>query len=299
MPFQEKPLDDVPSGTPDVQIFFHGQLLLRSEDGMTCKVAVNPLAIHHVLTIEARTKTPGRPDTIRMRHAGPLLFRQREGMLIEVVGKGATPAAFKCIKVGTPIDYTSGANDPPDADFRWILNLEGPQLHARILTAPIFDSHHIIRLQGGTYFFRTVTRADARVEHKRRDGGKDPVTFRRIGIIASASVFLDEGQSVKVRWQSFTREGSHTLTLQKAADTTHEIFVNNAPLFLDQPTQGEHPEFDELPEYYKIISDVPAIPPGTRFQLVPNVTATFGLETLEAGSPDIPCQVQRLDGTTD
>src|SRR4051812_25686040 len=115
MPFLEKSLDEVPRGTPDVQIFFHGQLLLRSEDGRISEVAVNPLAINHVLTIEARTKVSGKPDTIRMRHAGPLLLRQRgnrliEGMSITILGTAAdpvTPTAWKCVKVGVPIDYTS------------------------------------------------------------------------------------------------------------------------------------------------------------------------------------------------
>jgi hypothetical protein len=304
MTFRPKDITQVPGVTPDVEIFFHGQLLLRSEDEVTCEVAVNPLAINHVLTVEARTKIAGRPDPIiRMRHVGPLLFRRQEGMLIEIVGAGPTPAAFKCIKmvggVPVPIDYTSGAGEPPDQDFRWILNLEGPQFHRRELTPPVFNSHHVIRLRGGEYFFRTAARADARVEHKRREGGQGPVTFRRIGVIASASVFLAENQSVRVRWQSPTREGDHLVQLQKAANTTHEIYINNAPLFLDTPTQGEHPEFDELSEYYKVIPEIPPTPPGTRFQLVPNIVAPLGLGGLESGSPDIPCQVQRLDGTGD
>ena len=298
MPFRAKLLTDVPSGTPDVQIFFHGQLLLRSADGATCEVAVNPIANNHVLTIEARTKTPGKPDIVRMRHAGPLNFRQQEGMLIEVINPVvASPATWNC-RTFDPIDYVMGTNPPPDEDFRWILNLEGPQFHERELNPPIFNSHHVIRLRGGEYFFRTAMRADARVEHKRKGGGKNEKTFRRIGAIASASVFLVENQSVRLRWQASTREGDHSVSLQKAQNATHEIYINNAPLYIDTPTQGEHPEFDELIEYYKVISEIPQTPPGTRFQLVPNVTAPLGSVGGEEGSPDIPCQIMRLDGST-
>jgi len=298
MTFRPRDLATVPTGTPDVEIFFHGQLLLRSEDEVTCEVAVNPLATNHVLTVEARTKIAGRPDPIvRMRHAGPLLFRRQEGVLIEVTGAGAAPAAFKCIKmvgeVPSPIDYTSGESNPPDGDFRWILNLEGPQFHRRELEVPIFNSHHTIRLRGGEYFFRTAQRADGRMTHKRKDGGQGPVTFRRIGVVARASVFLANGQAVQLRWQAPNVEGDASVVLEKAANTTHEIYINNAPLFLEAPSEtgGEFPQFDELPEYYKLITNVSATP-GARFQLVP----TFPPRPRDTGSPDIPCQVQRLDG---
>jgi hypothetical protein len=309
MSFQEMPLEEVPHGTPDVQIFFHGQLLLRSpeEQGQTCVVAVNPLALNHVFTIEARTKVPGRPDTIRMRHVGPLLLRHEgdgliEGMSITVLGTEddpVTPAAFKCVKKGEPIDYTSGASNPPDEDFRWILNLEGPQFHERSLKAPIFNSHHTVKLQGGQYFFRTAVRAPAAMGHRRKGGGKSPVTFRRIGVIASASVFLTGDQSVTLAWQATTKEGDFTLTLHREENTTHEIYINNAPLYLDRPpspddpSSGELPLFDELPDYYKLIRNVAE---EDRFQLIPTILVdTRGDE----GSPDIPCQVQRLDGPGD
>lgn len=297
MPFQEKSLADVPARTPDVQIFFHGQLLLRAPgEGRTCEVAVNPLASNHVLTIEARTKRVDQPDEIRMRHVGPLLFRPGAGMLIRADPPVGSPAAFKCVKVGTPIDYTSGASNPPDGDFRWILNLEGPQFHQPAeLDGPIFSSHHVIRLEGGEYFFRTATRADALMGHTRRGGGKGPVTFRRIGVIASASVFFaadPPNQSVQLEWQAPTVAGS--VSLRKEPNTTHEIYINNAPLFLGPPPNApdELAKFEELRDYYKVLN-VPLGRPNTTFELVPT---RLGDDT---GSPSIPCQVHRLDGPTD
>lgn len=298
MPFRPKDITQVPGGTPDVQIFFHGQLLLRSEDETTCEVAVNQLAANHVLTIEARTKVSGQPDTIMMRHVGPLNFRQGEGMLVEVSPAVGSPAAFNC-RTFDPINYLSGEVPPRDDDFRWILNLEGPQFHRQELNVPIFNSHHIIRLRNGEYFFRTARRADARLSHKRRGGGVDEVTFRRIGTIASASVFLAQDQSVVLRWRSPDKDSDHAVTLTKAANTTHEIFINNAPLFIDPPVQGgeeqEFPQFDELIEYYKVIPGIGSILTDERFKLVPVLAPR---PAGERGSPDIPCQVMRLDGPT-
>lgn len=317
MPFRPIDITQVPGGTPDVQIFFHGQLLLRSEDGATCEVAVNPLAVNHVLTIEARTRVSGRPDTIMMRHVGPLNFRQREGMLIEVVPAVGAPAAFNC-RTFDPINYESGEAPPRDDDFRWILNLEGPRFHRRELNVPIFNSHHVIRLRNGEYFFRTAGRAPTLLSHKRRGGELEEVTFRRIGTIASASVFLAENQSVVMTWQSSTQEGDHVVTLTKAANTTHEIYINNAPLYIDPPVQGpneqELPQFDELTEYYKVIPGIGSILTDERFRLVPVLAPRPNLDAApdsgpadssesrlddgEKGSPSIPCQVMRLDGPT-
>ncbi len=305
MPFKPKLLTDVPSGTPDVQIFFHGQLLLRSEDGATCEVVANPIATGHVLTIEARIKPAGRADLIGMRHIGPLHFRQGEGMLIEVINPVApSPAAWKCITLD-PIDYETGNAPPPrDQDFRWILNLEGTQFHERELNSPLFNSQHVIRLRGGEYFFRTAARASAQFVYKRSGGGKGDKTFRRIGAIASASVFLDTNQSVVLRWQDGTQEEDRVLTLTKTPDTTYEIYIENTPLFQVTPPPAELENRDELIEFYKVIQAIPPVPPLTRFKFAPDIPEDgLGPESdsahpieSEKGSPSIPCQVMRLDG---
>jgi hypothetical protein len=306
MPFSPRDLatvpDAMPNVTPDVEIFFSGQLLLRSEDGASCEVAVNQLATNHVLTIEARTRAVGKPVEVRMRHVGPLNFRQGAGMSIEIhASEGSptpTPAAWNCRTLHT-VHYDTGVNPPPDADFRWILNLEGPFFHAKELHPAIFNSHHVIRLQGGEYFFRTAARASDRFDYKRIkvvDGGE--ATFRKIGAVARASVFLTEEQSLVLQWQGPVAERDHTVTLLKTQNTTHEIYINNSPLFLDPPEDKNETlaQFDELIEYYKLISQS-EVAATERFKLFPVIPDPP--RGGEEGSPDIPCQVMRLDGPTD
>jgi hypothetical protein len=299
MTFRPKLLADIPGGTPDVQIFFHGQLLMRSEDETSCEVAVNSIATNHVLTIEARTKTAGKPDLINMRHLGPLHFRQGEGMLIEVVPNVASPAAFGCRTFDT-INYESGLgppNNPPDEDFRWILNLEGPLFHERELNPAIFGSHQVIRLVGGEYFFQTAARASGQLEYVRSGGGKSDATLRRIGAIASASVFLGANQSVVLRWQDTTQELDRVLTLTRAQGVTYEIYISNTPLYEELDPQADLSHRDELIEYYKVVSEISRTPPppdGPRFQLVPRIVPVA--HPLETGSPSIPCQVINLNG---
>jgi len=290
MPFQPKLLTTIPAAEPDVKILFNGQLILRSEDGVTCDVGVNPLATNHELTIEVRIKTRGKDDQIRMRHIGPLHLRDPEGMLIAVAHDPApVPASWKCV-TPNPIDFEQEQEPVPplDSDFRWILNLEGRLFHDTTLDPPIFETKNVIRLQDGEYFFRTAALSPGRLEYRRSGGGKNRFTFRRIGTTASASVFLVNQQQVVLHWSDDTK--LQTLTLEKTPDTTYEIYVQNTPLFQVSPPESELEKFEELVEYYKVI---PLEDDLTPFRLVPAIHPDGdGNE----GSPDIPCQVITLDG---
>lgn len=294
MTFRPKSLDAVPPGTPDVNIFFSGQLLLRSEDGATCDVGVNHLADNHVLTIEARTKVSSeagviKSDLVRMRHVGPLNFRRNEGMLIEVIDPVISPASWGCRTFDlTPVH---------ENDFRWILNLEGQDFHGRELNPTIFpNTPRIIRLRGGEYFFRTAMRSSGRFQYQRTGGEKEPQTFPIIGVVACASVFLDPGQTVELSWKGLIKDDDNGVTLEKRDNTTHEIYINNTPLFLDPPADTSDSglaKFDELAEYYKVIS-ISEVPVEMQFQLVP-VNPVPPLPG-QHGTPDIPCQVMLLNG---
>ncbi len=298
MTFRPKSLDDVPSRTPDVNIFFSGQLLLRSEDGATCEVGVNHLAANHVLTIEARTKVAGEAgvitsDLIRMRHVGPLNFREHEGVLIEVDHPAAaSPAAWGCRTFATTPVHPN--------DFRWILNLEGPDFHARELHPTVFpNTPRVIRLQGGQYFFRTAMRSNGRFEYSLTRAGEEVLRFPIIGAVACASVFLDPGQEVKLTWKGLNKDADNFVRLSQDTGTTHEIYINNTPLFVDPPpgiiSDEELKQFDELVEYYKIIP-VTEVPQDARFQLVPVNPVRSLPGHGQTGTPDIPCQVMLLDG---
>jgi hypothetical protein len=289
MPFQEKPLNDCPPGTPDVRLLFHGQLILRS-DGHGCDVAVNPVATDHVLSIEVRIKKEGKTDRIRMRHLGPLNFREPEGLLIEVAGPGpaVASAAFKLVG-NEPIDYENPASAAED-DFRWILNVEGPLFHNAVLNSPVFGAfagQNVIRLRGGEYYFKTAAMASPRYQYRRRGGNKPDVVIGAIGCIASASVFLPENKSLVMKWQDDTREGDRTLSLGKAEDTTYEVYIENTPLCLDRPREAQLPLMDEFKEYYKVLD----VPVGDRFSVVPELRPA-----LQEGTPEVPCQVVTQDG---
>lgn len=282
MPFQERRLSTLPTRTPDVEIIFHGQLLMQS-DGTGCEIAVNPLALNHVLSIEARTRVPGQPDVIHMRHWGPLHFRQPEGMTIQINPQSDTRAAWKCVGETSP-NHQTGVGAPPD-DFRWILNLEGALFHNTNVVCPLFNNRqHVIRLLDGEYFFRTGLRAPAGLRFVRKLAGQNPADFRRIGAIARVSAFLNPTQTLVLTWHDGTQE--QVLPLDKPPQNgVHEVYIENTPLFIDPAVAIGH---DELAEYYKVLD----VPPAQRFTFT-TIRETIG--AFDRGTPTIPCQVIRLD----
>jgi hypothetical protein len=281
MAFQRRPLNTIPTQTPDVDIIFHGQLLLRS-DGASCEVAVNPIALSHQLSIEIRTKIPNQSDVIHMRHHGPLNFRQ-PGMTIAVDPVQSPRIAWKCV-ADTTINYQHDTVTPAD-DFRWILNMEGDQFHNSALTCSAFGTQHVIRLENGEYFFRTGVRAPAGLKYVRELGGQNPTPFRRIGAIARASLFLQSTQTLNVRWNDGFNE--QLLALDKpVTNSTHEIYIENTPLFIPRHIQLGH---DELLEYYKVF---PGVAGNARFTFE---SVDEGGGGFDKGTPTIPCQVMRLD----
>jgi hypothetical protein len=299
MPFGQRLLTQpFPTADPDVEIYFHGQLLLRSEDRMTCEVGVNPVASNHMLTVEVRRKQRDlatqkpKVDLIMMRHVGPLNFRPtggggttiEPGMIIEVVNPPATTqAAWSCEGTDT-LDYVNGVGQFEE-DFRWILNLEGNLFHDRDLTPSVFGTTDMIRLRNGEFFFRTAFRSPQGFRYERRGGGKGPADLRKIGAIARASVFLVEHQGVVVRFNDGVQERALTLTKGQPG-TTYEIYIQHTPLFIQPGAATGH---DELAQFYRVIPEIPGTGRFT-FAVVDERPPD------EKGSPDIPCQVLKLNG---
>lgn len=289
----------MPGVEPDVKIFFHGLLLLRSEDRMTCEVGVHPTATNHVLSIEARTKTPNQPDVIHMRHYGPLGFRQ-PGMTIEVIEAVPAPAALAFI-TATEIDYEHGTLAPPE-DFRWIINLEGGLFHGDELNSLVFASQHTIKLQGGVYYFYTALRTGDGLRFERTEGGKSPKTLRKIGCVVGARVFLQDNQAIEMRWHDGQEERLLRLSKPQQLNVSHEIYIENSPLYEEPTNSTARARHSELTEYYKIF---PNIPEAARFKLEPVREVAPGVLPADAGSlkygsqrgsPSIPCQPIILNG---
>jgi DNA-binding ferritin-like protein len=98
-----------------------------------------------------------------------------------------------------------------------------------------------------------------------------------------------EDQSVVMKW---VHEGAErALTLTQSAGVRHEIYIENTPLYDWQTDELERHE--ELAEYYKLIA---GIEEENRFTLTPVRPEEVAGNDGDFGTPDIPCQVIRLDG---
>jgi hypothetical protein len=286
MPFQQ--VKNMPDGEPDVRIFFHGLLLLRSQDGEACEVGVHPNAANHTFSVEVRTKTAGKADVVHMRHFGDLKFR-RPGVTIKVEG-AARDAAFKFIP-DKPFNIEEGQGEPED--FRWVANLEGGHFHAKPLSTSVFDTQHTIELKGGEYYFHAARRTEAPIS--RTGGGKEPQIFGRLASVVGAKVYLSAEQALIMAWHDGSRECS-LLLAKPEAGTSHEIYINNSPLFED-PVLLLSPH-DELDQYYKVIQSVGLV---EQFSLKVNELPTRAREgsakfDSARGSARIPCLSVVLDG---
>jgi len=258
-----------------------------------------------VLAVEVRLKRPDREvertipdhvDVISMRHVGPLDFRAPEegmtvapveGMTVEVVEESSTIAVWKCIG-DDPLDLEQGIGRFEE-DFRWILNFEGPNFHNQALHPNVFNTQHMIHFKNGEYFFRTAFRSPDRLLYTRHREGEDDALFRQIGAVARASVFLERGQSVVLKWTDGSEPRTLSLT-RGLPGITYEVYVHNTPLFQPDPQRPEdYTDFEELIHYYKVI---PEIEQAQKFTLTPSDSP---LDNGQAGTPTIPCQVLRLD----
>lgn len=301
MPFQTTSLTGPAGRQPDVRIFFNGQLLLRADEhGQICRAAVNHAAFQHVLSVEARTKTPGKADAILMRHLGPLNFRQpnQPGMVIDFSGGGPAPAVFKFIS-SAQLNLETGEAQGPDPqaaeqDFRWIINMEGGLFHGDLLNCSVFNTHNFIELRGGEYYFYTALRSGPGLKFTRKGGRKRDLDFRRIGAVIGANVFLNENglQSLTVKWNNGVEGADKVLTLSKpTGGASHEIYIENTPLY-QETTLTPPPTHSELIEYYKVLPDI--TDENAKFNLEPSAEPLPGGG--DTGSPDIPCQSVVLDG---
>jgi hypothetical protein len=249
MPFTEE--QTLPPD-PDVQVFFTGLMLIQpAADKTTCEVWVHRGAPEHELTIEVREKQEGRPDLIKMRHVGPL------------------PHAF-------PHDEINHPDDPPIHGFklqvktapkgvRSYMGPDIPQTGQEAITEAVnfqSEEYHNGRVGGidemggrpsilmndGLFYVAGKTSRDTVIKLER--DGMATVEIDPIAGLIGANIYLDDDDSLLVRWQSLGV--IKALELQKGK--IYEIYIINDPLY-ESEIPGI-PEHDEFEEYYKLLREV-------------------------------------------
>jgi hypothetical protein len=242
-----QPSNDLPPN-PSVRVFFVGLLILQpSRDGRRCEVFVNRSAPEHYLTVEVRQKRAGKPDIIKMRHAGPLSFLNvpqgsphRHGLTI--LGNGANG-----------VRAYNGAN--PSSEGQSVGSVI--EMKARHAPVPVGDVDLLgglpsLLMDDALFYSADKTPDDLIVTLKKRKVGSQPQPISPFSSIVGANVYLAAGGKVTVSYKLYGRDVNVEL---KQAEGPFEIYVSNDPLYEDDSL--DVPKHDEFAEYYKILPGVP------------------------------------------
>ncbi|HEY6232586.1 MAG TPA: hypothetical protein VIW64_15085 [Pyrinomonadaceae bacterium] len=241
MPF--KPVQTFPQGDPDVQLFFHGLLMLCPDtNGNQCRIGVHRLSVEHKLSIDVRAKGTELPDPPLLRLSGPL-----DSMGLTVAVEPETNAGVSMfVPTAEPFDRNAD-NDP--RDFRWTIDLE--QLDPA-QPPMILDQSGIspgIVLKDGMFFTARIT-DPAKLEVKLTEQGAAATGLNRVARIIGANIYLNDGQKVVLRW--FADGKKQELNLPKSDEgLSYLIYMDNSPSLM--PT-GK-PTHSEFVEYARVVTN--------------------------------------------
>ncbi|HVQ35886.1 MAG TPA: hypothetical protein VMS31_00030 [Pyrinomonadaceae bacterium] len=278
MPF--KSTQTLPQRNPDVQMFFHGLLMLcPNADGSMCEIGVHRLSVEHRLSISVREKSSEAPDPPLLRLSGTL---DSTGLTIEVIPTSDGVSQF--VPTSDLFDRFSENNDPKD--FRWAIDLDqldpasGP---IKLIQSAIQPS---IKVMDGLFHTARLTNPET-IEVELTEVGHQPINLNSVAQLVGANIYLEEGQRVKLTW--FGEGRTRTLELPRSNGTkTFVIYIDNSQslMLADRNATEPEPTHSEFVEYYKAVQ---------------SPTRTFDLDFDEVGddvsnTDAAPCMVVVVGG---
>lgn len=268
MPFKVE--TTFPDRRPDVQIFFHGLLMLCPDDsGGQCRVGVHRLSVDHKLSVEVRVKGNEPPDPPLLR-LGEIL--DREGLSITI--PDSTRGVRKFVTTTGELNRLDETND--EKDFRWSLDLQkldSAQPKIELKESGISPS---IVINDGLFY--TARRTDpAKINVRLLDPPNPAKPLNRVARIIGANIYLEDGEQVVLEW--FGDGEEQKLILPKAqGDRTAVIYIDNSPALMP----SGKPKHSEFVEYFKVVGNATAI--TRRFDLDFDLVGVAG-----AGTDRAPC----------
>jgi len=247
MPFKLE--TEFPKRQPDVQVFFHGLLMLIPKaDSSECLVGVHRLTNDHRLSVEVRVRGAEAPDPPLLRLSGPL---DSTGLKIRVF-PGTQDGVRKFEKDQTNFDRSvpgldannPNGNDP--RDFRWCVDLQTQQAAMPIFQIdPTGISPSITMTDGLFHTARLTDPSIVKVQLIRSNGNKEPL--ERVARIIGANIYLEDNQKVVLDWFADGKE--QKLDLPKIKDDrTALIYIDNSPSLMP----SGKPDHSEFIEYFKV-----------------------------------------------
>lgn len=232
-----------PERPPDVQVFFHGLLMLIPEsDGSECRVGVHRLSVDHKLSVDVRIKDAEPPDPPLLRLRGPL---DSTGLTIKVFPE-TEDGVRKFVKDENEFDRAAPSNH--EKDFRWCVDLQTLEPGLPPLELDNTGISPLITVADGLFYTARLTDPSILRVQLNRPGG--PELLHRVARIIGANIYLEQDQKVILDW--FAEGQNQVLELPKIeGDRTAVIYIDNSPLLMTGDTT--HSEFVE---YFKVITNV-------------------------------------------
>ena len=270
MPFTQ--VAELPEGPPTVRIFLTGQLLVQpNEASDACEVFINRSAPHHQLTVEVREKRQdGQPDSILMRHYGPLEFRDQEQPL-DGLRIRRKPAGSVSMYTGDPTMFGEALESAID------LRHEKYHADADVSIDTNATRPSVLILDG---IFHTALKNSEKVKVRIKRGEEMVHELERFATVIGANVYLDHGQTLTLSWREMGLPRALSLTTPKEEGVSYEVYIINDPLYEDEEEPKAH---DELAEYYKVL---PAISTDARLKMEVEFVEP---QTSDKGSTKTPC----------
>jgi hypothetical protein len=216
--------------SPAITLVFRGLFLFAfDEDNKYCQAGVIK-ADRHCLKINIKTNAASLPNS------SELSFEIPDGdIYFEVPGRGSAVGIYK---PGVYVRDTSHDR----RDFRWVLDLEGAELHNRPLPIKAEALKRSIYVCNGLFYNYD----------SRRVRIVDPASQVRNDVIANVigcDIHLDEGEEAIF---GYGPNGSHSVKLKKEPDISYEISVENIC-----PEDSAAPSIvSDFVHYYDVV-DVP------------------------------------------
>jgi hypothetical protein len=243
MPFTQ--VQEMPKQLPTVRIFLTGQLMIQpTAESDSCEVFVNRSAPNHQLTVEIREKRPGKPDSILMRHHGPLEYRSSdepvEGVMIR-----RQPESNVRMYTGKPTTYGES--------LKCAIDLRSEGFHPANEMAIDFESARpSIVIQDG--IFHTAMKTSPKLKIKLKKGENAIRDMAPFASLIGANIYLNQGEFLHFAWREGGLNKTLSLTQPEEKGASYEIYIINDPLFEDPEEPKAH---DEFGEYYKVLPTVP------------------------------------------
>jgi hypothetical protein len=218
--------------SPSVRIKFDGLMALCFDRRRTlCQAGVLAKAPKHVLDCKIARTAGGETAELET----PKGLR-----------KGDIRLSFPKHASGVSV-YQNGAfvgcSDVDDTqDFRWVVDLEGPDFHNRAMKIKPKAFSRLITLNGGVFY--NFQLSDVAIDIKRAATG-EVVRRRKVSTVTGANVYLEPGDSFTLR---FGEDGKGRKTFKAEKDVTWEFTFD----YLCPAAKSDQPNLEsDFPLYYR------------------------------------------------